>query len=179
MRGFLFKLLYPLFPRAQIDSGFMSSLFKGTIKFSFRITTLLYSGHLHGWNYKDFHSRCDSKGRTVSLFQIKDGDCIGGYTSQHWESPDSSKTKADNSAFVFNLTHSRHFPSKASGKDIKCNSDRGPSFMGASGELTAGFVPFNGNKNCWSYANYDAYKIPLVGEINQLTNQKDGNFTIS
>ena len=72
--------------------------------------TLLYSGHLHGWNKKDFHSRCDSKGRTVSLFQIKDGDCIGGYTSQCWES--SVKWKADSSAFLFNLTRSRHFPSR-------------------------------------------------------------------
>jgi hypothetical protein len=30
--------------------------------------SLLYSGHIHGWNLKDFHSHCDSKGRTVSLF---------------------------------------------------------------------------------------------------------------
>jgi len=81
-------------------------------------STLLYSGHLHGWNWKDFHSRCDSKGRTVSLFQIEQGDCIGGYTSQCWES--EFKWKADSSAFLFNLTRSRHFPSKATGKDIDC-----------------------------------------------------------
>ena len=77
--------------------------------------TLLYSGHLHGWNYKDFHSRCDSKGRTVSLFQIEQGDCIGGYTSQYWELSGGwdGMLKADSSAFLFNLTRSRHFPSKA------------------------------------------------------------------
>ena len=33
--------------------------------------TLLYSGHLNGWTCKDFLDRCDSKGRTVSLFQIR------------------------------------------------------------------------------------------------------------
>ena len=77
-------------------------------------STLLYSGHLHGWKYKDFHDLCDSKGRTVSLFQIEQGDCIGGYTSQCWESG-SGKWKADSSAFLFNLTRSRHFPSKATG----------------------------------------------------------------
>ena len=93
-------------------------------------STLLYSGHLHGWNYKDFHSRCDSKGRTVSLFQIEQGDCIGGYTSQCWESGVKSKWKADSSAFLFNLTRSRHFPSKASGKDIFCWSVCGPCFRG-------------------------------------------------
>jgi hypothetical protein len=78
-------------------------------------STLLYSGHLHGWNFKDFHDRCDSKGRTVSLFQIEDGDCIGGYTSQCWESPEGYDYKEDSSAFLFNLTRSRHFPSKATG----------------------------------------------------------------
>jgi hypothetical protein len=82
--------------------------------------TLLYSGHLHGWMHKDFHDRCDSKGSTVSLFQIEQGDCIGGYTSQCWES--EWKMKADSSAFLFNLTRSRHFPSKATGKDIFCGS---------------------------------------------------------
>ncbi len=147
MRGFLFKLLYPHFPRAQINSGFISSLFKGTIKFSFRITTLLYSGHLHGWNWKDFHDRCDSKGRTVSLFQIEQGDCIGGYTSQCWESldqRDGNRFKADSSAFLFNLTRSRHFPSKASGMDIYCRNDCGHNFSGwGMYELVARWEPFN------------------------------------
>jgi hypothetical protein len=45
------------------------------------ITTLLYRGSEHGWKYIDFHSRCDGKGPTISIFKIKDGDCIGGYTN--------------------------------------------------------------------------------------------------
>ena len=44
------------------------------------VMILLYSGSIHGWKCLDFHSRCDNKGPTVSLFKIKDGDCIGGYT---------------------------------------------------------------------------------------------------
>ena len=44
-------------------------------------TTLLYNGSAHGWKGKDFHSRCDNKGPTISLYKIKDGDCVGGYTS--------------------------------------------------------------------------------------------------
>jgi hypothetical protein len=144
-------------------------------------STLLYSGHLHGWNYKDFHSRCDSKGRTVSLFQIEQGDCIGGYTSQHWESPWLGKFKADSSAFLFNLTRSRHFPSKATGNDIYCRSDIGPCFSGDSGasDLSASEQPFNGKNSCYSFANKFSYKIPLVDGKNQLTNQADGKFTIS
>ena len=45
------------------------------------VTVLLYRGSDQGWMFKDFHSRCDHKGPTISLFKIKDGDCIGGYTT--------------------------------------------------------------------------------------------------
>jgi hypothetical protein len=107
-------------------------------------STLLYSGHLHGWEYEDFHYLCDSKGRTVSLFQIKDGDCIGGYTSQCWESSWAGKYKADRSAFLFNLTRSRHFPSKGTGKDICCTIGHGPLFSGFGDSDLGAASPFNG-----------------------------------
>ena len=118
--------------------------------------TLLYSGHLHGWNKKDFHDRCDSKGRTVSLFQIEQGDCIGGYTSQCWDK--SGWYKADSSAFLFNLTRSRHFPSKATGLDIYCNSYNGPCFKGDDlSDLAARYDPFNTKDYCSSWANKPGY----------------------
>jgi len=44
------------------------------------ITALLFRGSEHGWTARDFHSRCDKKGPTISLFKIEDGDCIGGFT---------------------------------------------------------------------------------------------------
>jgi nitrite reductase/ring-hydroxylating ferredoxin subunit len=44
------------------------------------VTILLYCGSIHGWTAKDFHSRCDRKGPTISLFKVKDGDCVGGFT---------------------------------------------------------------------------------------------------
>jgi hypothetical protein len=44
------------------------------------VTALLFRGSEHGWKNKDFHSRCDKKGPTISLFKVKDGDCIGGFT---------------------------------------------------------------------------------------------------
>ena len=45
------------------------------------VTTLLYRASEHGWQGKDFHDRCDQKGATLSLFKVRDGDCIGGYTN--------------------------------------------------------------------------------------------------
>jgi hypothetical protein len=44
------------------------------------VTALLFRGSEHGWKGKDFHPRCDYKGPTISLFKVKDGDCIGGFT---------------------------------------------------------------------------------------------------
>jgi hypothetical protein len=45
----------------------------------------------------------------------------------------------------------------------------GPSF--GNFELKIG-SPLNGEKNCYSFANYPAYNIPKVnGDINQLTNE--------
>jgi hypothetical protein len=44
------------------------------------VTYMLYRGSEHGWKCKDFHSRCDDKEPTISLFKIKDGDIIGGYS---------------------------------------------------------------------------------------------------
>ena len=91
--------------------------------------TLLYRGSDNGWMLKDFHSRCDNKGPTVSLFKHKyNGHCIGGYTQQHWDCSD--EYKADPSAMLFNLTKPAHFPSRNSGKDIECCSNYGPSFSG-------------------------------------------------
>ena len=143
-------------------------------------TTLLYSGHLHGWNYKDFHDRCDNKGATLNLFQIKDGDCVGGYTTQHWESSESWKYKADSSAFLFNLTCSLHFPSKASGNDICCYRRYGPEFSaGGCSDLGVTGQPFNGSGECYSWVNKPGYEIPEVNGKNQLTNQKSCSFTIS
>jgi hypothetical protein len=44
------------------------------------VMTLIYRGSRDGWGYKDFHSRSDGKSPTISLFKVKNGPCIGGYT---------------------------------------------------------------------------------------------------
>ncbi len=70
------------------------------------VTVLLYSGSIHGWKYKDFHSRCDGKRPTISLFKVKDtGECIGGYTNAQWSSPyPLGESVYDSSAMLFNLS---------------------------------------------------------------------------
>ena len=52
-------------------------------------TVLRYKGSRDGWMAKDFHRMADEKGPTVSLFKIEEnGQCIGGYTSAKWTSPE-------------------------------------------------------------------------------------------
>ena len=85
-------------------------------------TFLLYRGSRDGWTGKDFHSRCDDKGATISLYKIKDGSCFGGFTNESWDS--NSCHKSDNTAMLFNLTKKRSFPKIDETKDaIECFKD--------------------------------------------------------
>ncbi len=44
------------------------------------VMKLLYRGSRDGWEYADFHRLCDGASPTISLFKVKNGPCIGGYT---------------------------------------------------------------------------------------------------
>ena len=66
-------------------------------------TVLLFCGSMHGWMAEDFHSRCDGKGPLVSLFKMKDGDCIGGYTKAQFSSPYPGQWFVDPESLIFNL----------------------------------------------------------------------------
>ena len=118
--------------------------------------------------YKDFHSRCDYKAPTISLFKIVKGDCIGGYTSAQWTS--ENKYYVDNTAMLFNLPRQRQFLNSKTGNAILGRSDFGPWFGDDTSELSAYMEPFNGNGNCRSQTNGSGYNIPIEGGKNMLTN---------
>ena len=82
---------------------------------------------------------------------------------------------------LFNLSCCRHFPTKQTGREILCSSERGPCFTkDGNSELGAYYEPFNGDRCCGSYANKPGYRIPVDAEgKNMLTNKGDGRFTIS
>ena len=53
----------------------------------------------------DFHRMSDGLGPTVTLFKIKDNQqCIGGFTSAQWVSPEDDTDVTDSTAMLFNLT---------------------------------------------------------------------------
>jgi hypothetical protein len=45
------------------------------------VSVLRYRGSRDGFKYIDFHSRCDKIGPNISLFKMKSGDVIGGFTT--------------------------------------------------------------------------------------------------
>ena len=145
------------------------------------VTILLYRGSDHGWYSIDFHSRCDYKGPTICLFKIEGGQCIGGFTKAQWQSLDPSEHVGDSDAMLFNLSTRSHFPSKNTGKDIYCGSQKGPCFNGGGlTELSAEYEPFNGHGACLSFANQPGYNIPVDAYgSNMLTSKFNMSVTIS
>jgi hypothetical protein len=109
---------------------FLSNMFKGKpLELS-----LAYRASAHGWTVKEFHSRCDLVGPTLSLCQMKGYICIGGYARQSWLSTDKEVGKNDDKAKLFNINLQRMFPvSYGSSHSVTCSKNYGPIF--GSGEF--------------------------------------------
>jgi hypothetical protein len=73
--------------------------------------SLLYRGTRDGLGAQDFHSRCDNKSPTLSIFKAHDSSYIfGGFTTVSWDS--TSEFKSDPNAFVFSITNKDNTPLK-------------------------------------------------------------------
>ena len=82
-------------------------------------TVLRYRASIDGWMADDFHRKVKGKKRTVSLFKIKEnGNCVGGFTSAEWKSPEESIWVKDSTAMVFNLTTQELFETQDDTKAI-------------------------------------------------------------
>ena len=136
-------------------------------------TLLRYRASRDGWFNEDFHRMSDGKGATVSLYKLKEnGLCIGGFTSAYWGSPHSRTPVSDSTAMLFNLTTNKVFKCQDHSMAIECYKGYGPVF--GNGELGT-VQPFNGNNQCWSYAEHSGYRIGIDGENkSDLTNLKYG-----
>ena len=120
----------------------------------------------------DFRRMSDGLGPTVTLMKIKDNDqCVGGFTSAQFASPQDDTFFTDTTAMLFNLTTQQLFKCQYHKWAIKCNKDKGPCF--GNGELLALLEPFNKDNACQSKANKDGYQIGMDKEnINKLTTLK-------
>ena len=65
----------------------------------FKSMKLLYRGTRDGMTSKNFHDKCDNKGKTISLFLNDKGNIFGGYSSIPWTKNGGDKTAND--CFLF------------------------------------------------------------------------------
>ena len=93
---------------------------------------LLYRGTRDGMTSKDFHTKCDSKGETISIIKSDKGYIFGGFASISWGNKGRWQSAPD--SFLFTLTNINNteptkFPSqKKDKKEIDYNSDFGIAF---------------------------------------------------
>jgi hypothetical protein len=115
--------------------------------------TLLYRGTRDGFGAQDFHSKCDNKSPTLSIFKAHDSSYIfGGFTTVSWDS--SSRCKSGPNAFIFSLTNKDNKPLKMKIHPKKrqyaiyCHFECGPIFGGYDISIAN-----NANKTMNSYSN--------------------------
>ena len=111
---------------------------------------LLYRGTRDGMNSKNFHDKCDNKGKTICLFLNEKGNIFGGYSSIPWESSGGDKTSND--CFLFTLTNIYDIePTKfpyVKNRSVYHGSNYGPYFgYGADLGFSSDFSKGNNN---WS-----------------------------
>jgi hypothetical protein len=91
---------------------------------------LLYKASEDGDSPEIFHSKCDKKGPTITIFKTKKNYTFGGYTDKSWDS--SSKNSGGNNIFLFSLNNKKIYPG-ANGGSIFCHENVGPRFSYALG----------------------------------------------
>ncbi len=74
---------------------------------------MLYRGTRDGFGVKAFHSKCDGRSNTLTIFKAKQSSNIFcGFTSVNWESSTYGTFKSDPNAFLFSLTNKDNQPLK-------------------------------------------------------------------
>ncbi|KAL7452499.1 hypothetical protein ACHAWC_005724 [Mediolabrus comicus] len=63
---------------------------------------LLYRSSRDGLTNQNFHSKCDNKGRTITIIETNKGNVVGGYTNTAWES--KGNYSYANKAFLFAMS---------------------------------------------------------------------------
>jgi len=132
--------------RSKIEELSIKNWIHGNSKILFK---LLFRMSRDGTSPINFHTKCDSKGKTLILVETKDGKRIGGYTSLQWNM-DGMKKYGDN-LWLFTFENNMYrFPLIKPGSlgAIICDMNNGPSFdeglIFKDKTLSVGYVESNG-----------------------------------
>ena len=117
---------------------------------------LIYRGTRDGMTSNDFHSKCDNKGKTISLFLNDKDNIFGGYSSIPWSKEGGNKTAND--CFLFTLTNIyKTEPTKfpyMKGRSVYLDYQYGPLFGNGSD------LNFGNNKSDFTLENSNYSNFP-------------------
>lgn len=114
-----------------INSNYYNSSLKSWINSKSKISAnLLYRLTRDGPEISTFHKLCDNKGPTLILFQIKEGDKVGFFVNESFDS--SSGWKNDKNTFIFNLNQNKQYKryDSQNPESFICEKNCGPSVNG-------------------------------------------------
>ena len=91
---------------------------------------LLWKGTRDGFKAKDFHTRCDKKGPTVTVIKSEHDKIFGGFTSESWGFAGSGglQNKHDATAFIYSLTRKEKYAQQLNSDSIGDIGYCGPTF---------------------------------------------------
>jgi len=127
---------------------------------------LCYRASIHGRSSKEFHTRCDTRGSTVTLIQTKEGFRFGGYTTLDWSSSNNYRS-SDPNAFLFSIDKQQKFPVSNQNYVTYDHVSYGPTFGG-------GHDIYVNSSIDGGYVNPSSYRA-ISGNYKLL----DGNWTIN
>ena len=88
----------------------------------------LYQASIDGDSPTNFHSRCDNIPNTLTIIKSAGNRRFGGFTTEKWESSESTLDKDDKNAFLFSIDKKKIYPYNQDGSAIECYKEWGPTF---------------------------------------------------
>ena len=120
---------------------------------------IIYQASIDGWEPKDFYSKCEKKGWTLTFIKTTAGFTFGGFLTVDWVYDFVSKT--DLNSFLFSVDLNLKFPITAKNSTaISCNMDYLIRFGGMTGLDICVVSNSNQNKDSFCHANQLSYKLP-------------------
>ncbi len=123
---------------------------------------LIYKGSVDGFSPKDFHVRCDSIEKTITIIKSKAGHVFGGYTDKAWSSKPGYIN--DSNAFLFNLVNNSYHTLKMKCSDpdhaISNDPNYGPRFGKSRNGKTDLCIKLDSTNTLVSSDLGGSYKVP-------------------
>ena len=117
---------------------------------------LIFNAKEHGDKISTYHSLCDNKGKTLTIFTTDDNLTLGGYLSKSFN--ENSGWIHDENAFLFSLNPDEKYVSIDTTYTFYGGKDRGPTFGGYNIEIFDNFFTNDKTKYNMSKATYDFHR---------------------